>query len=94
MAVQRECSVCGLRFTSRRSDARVCSDTCRQRKKRQRKRLPAWARGFVQQAREDAAAVAQSVIEGRREVRQVPLRSVTFSAEASTKRRGGGGIQG
>jgi predicted nucleic acid-binding Zn ribbon protein len=30
------CVVCGRSFTARRSDARICSNRCRQRRHRQR----------------------------------------------------------
>jgi hypothetical protein len=34
----RPCTVCGLAFSARRSDARLCSDRCRQRAVRARRR--------------------------------------------------------
>jgi hypothetical protein len=78
----------------------TCSDTCRKRRLRGHDLayladLPAEEgkrHRFVHDAHLDAGAVARSVTDARRELRQVPLRSVTFSSAPSKKRRGGGGF--
>jgi hypothetical protein len=99
MPTQRHCLVCGSEFRPQRTDAKTCTDVCRQRLHRGRRfdYLAGWpparlaARLATHQAIADAIAIERMVKAARRERRKLARRIVrTIAPLTRGPSRGGG----